>query len=118
MAQIWLKIYRSLEAHRAHATQAAQSLSTERRIPYIVVAEQRQLPSESGPPFGNLQTTAFETRNAMEVQYQWALDQTDRYAYLAAFDFNVNPNAPVVDQFAVIHALRSGTMTSGWRHGY
>jgi hypothetical protein len=113
-AKTWRDIYSQLAEHRTHATQAAQSLATERKIPYIVVVEQRN-PQER---FGNLHTTAFETRNAMDVQYVWALEQPDYYTYLAAFDFTINPNAPVYDQFAVIYRLKSGTMTSGWWHGY
>ena len=110
MAKTWRDIYRQIAEHRTHATQAAQSLFAERRIPYIVVVEKRN-PDQR---FGNLHTTVYETRNAMNAQYQWALVQPDFYTYLAAFDFNVDMNAPVADQFAVIHRLRSGIVTSGW----
>jgi hypothetical protein len=110
MAKRWRSIYAELQQHKTRALQAAQALSADRHIPFVMVVERK----DPNAQFGNLLSTVYETRNSLMTQYQWGVDQTDFYSYIAAYDFTVDPNGPVMEQFAVLERLRSGAMTSGW----
>ena len=103
MAKRWMDIYGQIKGHRDRATQAAQRIANERRIPYVVVTERRD---------GTLLSNVFENRAGLEVQYFWAREQPDYYTYLAAFDFTANPSGPLYHQFALLQRQR--TATSGW----
>ena len=103
MAKSWLDIYRDLRARRDRATTAAQRTLNETVTPYVLVLERKD---------GTQQPQAFPSRNQLDAQYTWIVDQPEGYAYVAMFDFTKRRDAPLYDQFAL--TVRRREATSGW----
>ena len=90
MAKIWMDVLGAVRGYRERATVFARKLSAEMRLPYVFAAVK---------PDGAAHGTAFDSRNKLDVQYEWAIDQPELYEYVAAFDFAVS-RAPLRDQFS------------------
>lgn len=103
MSKKWLEIYAQIQGHRDRATTLAQRALNETVTPHILVIERRD---------GTLTHQKFSRRSNLDVQYSWLLDQPDYYTYVAMFDFTVNRNAPISDQFAL--SKQQEMATSGW----
>jgi len=90
MAKVWMDILGAVRGYRDRATVFARKLSAEMRLPYVFVAVK---------PDGTTHGTAFDSRNKLDVQYNWATDQPEMYQYAAAFDFTTS-RGPLRDQFS------------------
>lgn len=109
MAKVWMDVYAQIRGRRDRATQLARQVLIETATPqtitpHILVVEQRD---------GSFTHQVFPSRGNLDVQYNWIIDQPERYTYLAAFDFTKDENAPIYDQFAITKR-RQQAPVSGW----
>jgi len=114
MAQRWNQIYAQVSEYRTRAWNRANQVLEESMKPgmevqpYVLV-----LIDDSPGGTGQVLAQTFPRRANLDVQYQWDIDQVDKYTYASMFDFTQKTDGPVADTFAIVRR-RQMMPVSGW----